>query len=117
MAFGNYFFNPVINNLAFLGPFSLNIIDKLDKMRSQRCLFGTGEHVSKNNRVKSMKYFHSLNEAMRIDTYYAGNEEVLKSRGNMTSALVLALFDSAHHRPGRNMAASETGNMTTSFDE
>ena len=102
----------------FLGPFSLNIIDKLDKMAYQRCLFGTGEHVSKNNRVKSMKYFHSLNEAMRIDTYYAGNEEVLKSRGNMTSALLLALFDSAHHWPGGNMAASETGNdMMTSFDE
>ena len=103
----------------FLGPFSLNIIDKLDKMGSQeRCLFGTGKHVSKNNHVQSMKYFHSLDEAMRIDTYYAGNEEVLKSRGNMTSALVLALFDSAHHRPGQNMAESETGHdMTTSFDD
>lgn len=83
----------------FLGHFSLNIISKLDKMRGQCCLFGTGDHVSKKESAQNNKYFHSLNEAMGIDTYFAGNEEILQRCRNFTYALVLSLFNVARHRP------------------
>ena len=89
---------PMHTHPPFLGSFSLTIIERLENMTtSQRCLFGTGQHVPRNNHDRNIKYLHSLNEAMKIDFYFAGNEDVLRKRNNFTSALLLALFDSAHH--------------------
>jgi hypothetical protein len=64
-----------------------------------------------------MKYFHSLNEAMRI-SYFDGNKEVLQKCNNFSSTLILALFDVAHHRREENMEPSKSGNnMTTTLFE
>ncbi len=110
---------PMHTYTPFLGQFSLSIIDKLDKMTNQQCLFGTGAHVSKTDCLRNMKNFHSLNEAMRIDCYFAGNKEVLQKCNNFSSALILALFDVAHHRREDNMEPSKSGNnmTTTSFEK
>lgn len=105
---------------TFLGQFSLTIIDKQDKSGTiQRCRFGTGDHVSKNDHDHNIKYLHSLNEAMKIDTFFVGNEDILQKCLNFTSALLLALFDCAHHRPGNNIDPSELGHDVegTTFDE
>ena len=45
-------------------------------------------------------YLNALNEAMQIDSNYAGNKKILQHRENHTLALLLSLFDVGHHRYG-----------------
>jgi len=94
--------------------FSLSIIEQMDKLKSQRCRFGTGERCASTINVK---HLHSLCEAMMIDTYFSGNESILKKRANLTSAFLLSLFDVAYHRHGEIEEPSQDEEDTYSFDD
>jgi len=89
---------PVHTMPPLMGNFSLEIINKLRKMKNQRCKYGTGKRTTGFDEEKNIKFLHSMHEAMKIDTYFAGNTQSIQQRVNYTCALLLGLFDVSHHR-------------------
>jgi len=80
-----------------MGTFSTSIVKRLSTMNNQRFKYGTGNVLSRYKEDKNNYYLHAWHEAMKIDTYFAGNDFILKQRANHMSCLVLSLFDVAHH--------------------
>ena len=100
-----------------MGKFSISIIHRLHMMDNQRCKYGTGKELSRVDDEKNIQYLHGLHEAMKIDTYFAGNETILQQRVNHTSALLLSLFDVAHHRYCEDVVGQSNESKDITFDE
>ena len=84
---------PMHAMLSGLGSHSLSIIKTLDSMELQRCKYGMGSTLSHRQHAKNIQYMHNLDEAMRIDTYSAGDDECLARRSTYTGALLFSMFD------------------------
>ena len=70
-----------------------SLITSLNEMKSQRCKFGIGENLPRDQHAKNHHYMHNLDEAMRIDAFLAGNEEFMNKRSCFTMALLFSIFD------------------------
>jgi len=101
-----------------MGTFSTSIVKRLSTMNNQRCKYGTGNVLSRCDEDKNNYFLHALHEAMKIDTYFAGNDSILQQRANHTSCLLLSLFDVAHHRYCEDvLGESKVTKVISSFDD
>ena len=76
-----------------MGAKYLSLTSTLNGMESQRCKYGIGKSLPRDQHAINHHYMHNLNDAMRIDAFLAGNEEFLNKRSCFTMALLFSIFD------------------------
>ena len=77
-----------------MGAKYLSLTSTLNGMESQRCKYGIGKSLPRDQHAINHHYMHNLNDAMRIDAFLAGNEEFLNKRSCFTMALLLGKYRS-----------------------
>lgn len=108
---------PMHSMPTMTGQFSLTILSAMDPDHD-RCMYGTGRlDLTRHEKKKNIEYLHNLDEAMRIDTFFAGPESVMNTCNLCTSALLLSTFDVALHLHFRTREVSKFGGNTESFKD
>lgn len=101
-----------------MGAKYLSLTATLNEMQSQRCKYGIGTSLSRDHHAINHHYMHNLNDAMRIDAFFAGNEEILNKRSCFTMALLFSIFDvvSDPTLTGKKNAGAKKSDHITSFE-
>ena len=108
---------PMHSTPLMTGKFALNVMSAMDPDQD-RCKYGTGYlDLSREQKRKNLQYLHNLDEAMRIDTFFAGTERYTNSRDNYTGGFLFSTFDVALQMHFGERVAAKYGGNTDSFKD